>query len=241
MSHFQLGTALTASASHLYLARCELAGVAWVPQRRLLSPKLGSITLSLIAMTASSDDGEHDSPQILATIKEAQSGSSCAYGRIVERYQQAIAIQMRRFSRDLRTCEELTHDVFVEAYTSLHSFRFGSPFLHWLRRIAVRVGYRFWKSRSREALLVSISDKQFFEIEDHSSDLRSPSEAAEIVHHLLSRLTPADRLVLTVIYLDGCSIKEAAYRCRWTVAGTKLRLFRARRKMVKLLEDGQYE
>ena len=218
-----------------------MAGVALELQKRLLSQKLGSVTISLIAMTALSDDGEHDSPQILANIKEAQSGSSFAYGRIVERYQQTIAIQMRRFSRDLRTCEELTHDVFVEAYTSLHSFRFSSPFLHWLRRIAVRVGYRFWKSKNRETLIVSISDKQFFEIEDHSSDLRSPSEAAEIVHHLLSQLPPADRLVLTVTYLDGCSIKEAAYRCGWTVTGTKLRLFRARRKMVKLLEDGQHE
>lgn len=239
MSQFQLGTELATSASHSCALKRTVAGVALELQKCLIATTPGAIEYWLFAMSALSQDGEQDSPQIQARIKEAQSGSSFAYGIIVERYQQAIAVQMRRFSRDSRICEELTQDVFVEAYTSLRSFRFNSPFIHWLRRIAVRVGYRYWKTKSREAMVASISNMQSCEIQSASIDSRSSSEAAELVHWLLSQLPPSDRLVLTVIYLDGCTIREAACRCCWTVTGTKLRLFRARKKIKKLLEDCQ--
>jgi RNA polymerase sigma-70 factor (ECF subfamily) len=237
----KLVTGLTGSASHSYALALAVAGLVFELQLRLIPPKLESKEYWLVSMSALSNDDEQDTPQIQARVKEAQSGSSFAYGLIVERYQQAIGIQMRRFSRDFRTCEELTHDVFVEAYTSLHTYRFKSPFLHWLRRIAVRVGYRYWKNKSRESKVVSISDTQIHEMESHSTDTQNSLEAAETVHRLLSQLPAPDRLVLTVIYLDGCTIKEAAYRCRWTIAGTKLRLFRARRKVINLLDNYHHE
>ena len=189
-------------------------------------------------MSDETNEVEQDAQQTLATIREAQSGSSSAYSQLVEQYQQCIANQMRRFTRDSRTCDELTHDVFVEAYFSLHSFRFNSPFLHWLRRIAVRVGYRYWKLQKREASVIAISETQLLEFASRSSaESLNPFEAADLVHWLLSQLTPPDRLVLTVIYLDGCSIKEAAFRCCWTVTGTKLRLFRARKKLITMLKE----
>lgn len=190
-----------------------------------------------IAMSSSANEVEQDSQPTVATIREAQSGSGSAFGKLVELYQPCIGIQMRRFTRDSRACEELTHDVFVEAYFSIRSFRFDAPFVHWLRRIAVRVGYRYWKAEKRDTRIVSAEESNSPEFApvliDHST---SASEAADYVHWLLSQLTPPDRLILTVIYLDGCSIKEAAFRCGWTVTGTKLRLFRARKKMIAIIE-----
>lgn len=185
---------------------------------------------------------EPDSQPTIATIKEAQSGSEGAFGKLVEEYQQCIGAQMRRFARDSRVCEELTHDVFVEAYFSLPGFRFNAPFVHWLRRIAVRVGYRYWKAVKCQATMVSIEESQSLEIASNLNcqTLRA-SEAADLVHWLLSQLSLPDRLVLTVVYLDGSSIREAAFRCRWTVAGTKLRLFRAKKKLIALIEKYEHE
>lgn len=189
------------------------------------------------AMSEAERDVEQDSDLTVATIKEAQSGSGFAFGKLVEAYQQCIGKQMRRFTRDSRTCEELTHDVFVEAYFSLHSFRFNAPFEHWLRRIAVRTGYRYWKNEKRHAKSVSMDESQVIPLaRDDSWQLASSTEAAEQVHWLLSKLSPPDRLVLTVVYLDGCTIKEASFRCGWTEVGTKLRLFRARKKLIAFME-----
>jgi len=114
-------------------------------------------------MSAPADEVEQDSQQIVATIKEAQSGNGSAFSKLVELYQQPIGNQMRRFTRDHRACEELTHDVFVEAYMGLRSFRFNAPFLHWLRRIAVRVGYRHWRTEKRDARIGSIEESQSHE------------------------------------------------------------------------------
>src|SRR5579862_5261057 len=76
-------------------------------------------------------------------------GDAEAYRRIVRRHQDAVARRMRRFARGAAGVEELTHDVFVEAYFSLANYSGRAPFVHWLNRIATRVGYRYWKRRTR--------------------------------------------------------------------------------------------
>ena len=81
-------------------------------------------------------------------ISAARNGDEDAFRQIVDRYQSTLTTQMRRFSGDRQVVEDLVHDVFVEAFMSLGSFKAKSPFEHWLRKIAVRVGYRFWQSQA---------------------------------------------------------------------------------------------
>ena len=57
---------------------------------------------------------------------------------------------MWRFTRNRGEWEELVQDVFVEAYFSLKSFRGRAPLLHWLKKVATRVGYRYWKRRKHQ-------------------------------------------------------------------------------------------
>ena len=174
----------------------------------------------------------------MADIRAAQRGDSEAYRSIVEQSQNTIAVQMRRFSRDPQVCEDLTHDVFVEAFFSLHSFRGNAPWIHWLRRVAVRVGYRYWKEKKHNGTIQRLTDEQWQTLRGAGPDLQVASEAADLVSVLLEQLSPDDRLVLTMTCLDGCSMTETASRCGWTVAGTKLRAFRARKKLVELIERG---
>src|SRR5689334_16425322 len=82
-------------------------------------------------------------------IEQALRGDEAAYRRLIERHQQEIAKRLRKFSRDPRVIEEMTQDTFVEAYFGLKSFRGDAPFIHWLHRIAVRVGYRHWKEKKK--------------------------------------------------------------------------------------------
>ena len=58
-----------------------------------------------------------------------------------------------------------------------------------------------------------------------------PATASEIVEALLSELKPPDRLVLTLQYFDGCSMKEIADRMNWNEAMVKMRAYRARNKL----------
>jgi RNA polymerase sigma-70 factor (ECF subfamily) len=167
-------------------------------------------------------------------IQASLSGDSVAFGRLVRRYQQQITQLCWRFSRDKSVCERLVQDTFVEAFLSLKSYKGKAPFLHWLKKIATRVGYKFWKEQDREKRLVPMEDIDFAAPAD--SEEIEPQVAGELLQAILGKLDRTDRLVLTLVYFEDCTIKEIAERMSWTSAGTKMRAMRARRKLKKIAE-----
>jgi RNA polymerase sigma-70 factor (ECF subfamily) len=167
-------------------------------------------------------------------IQAALAGDDDAFERLVHRYQSQIAGLTWRFSRDKATCERLVQDTFVEAFFSLKSYKAKAPFLHWLKKIATRVGYRLWKEQDRAKLFVPL-DEIDFAAPDNRQEIE-PGKAAEILQVLFSKLDRADRLVLTLMYFEDCSIRDVAQRMGWTNAGTKMRAMRARRKLKKIAE-----
>ena len=161
-------------------------------------------------------------------IQACLAGDGDAFARLVERYEPRIAELMWRFSRRPRECEELIQDVFVEAYFALAGYRGEAPLLHWLRRIATRVGYRFWQKREKRKRHVPLDGIESLAGREDPPD---PSAAAEILDNLLGRLKPDDRLVLMLHYFEGCSIREIAERTGWNEGVVKMRAHRARGKL----------
>jgi RNA polymerase sigma-70 factor (ECF subfamily) len=161
-------------------------------------------------------------------------GDCAAFERLVLRYQQQIAQLCWRFSNNPGVCERLVQDTFVEAYLSLKSYKAKGSFIGWLKIIATRAGYRFWKERDKAKELLSLDDIDFA-MQDNQKEIE-PGKAAEILHTLLARLNRADRLVLTLMYFEDCTIKEIAERMGWTGAAVKMRALRARKKIKKIAE-----
>jgi len=67
-------------------------------------------------------------------------------------------------------------------------------------------------------------------------DNLQPSQAAQILTELLERLSPPDRLVLTLMYFQDCTTQQIAQQTRWSKAAVKMRAMRARNKLKKLLQ-----
>lgn len=171
-------------------------------------------------------------------IRAALAGDGEAYGRLVRRYQNAIARRMWRFTRDPRQIEELVQDVFVEAYVGLRNFRGAAPFEHWLNRIATRVGYRCWRTQRRRAREEPLQDWDRLDdlIDDRAAAAASAAEAAEMLHVLLGQLRPRDRLVLTLLYIEDLTVAEAAERTAWSKVMVKVQAHRARKRLRALLD-----
>ena len=167
-------------------------------------------------------------------IKAAQNGDQDAYRRLLERYEAEISRLMWRFCPDMQVCEELVQEVFVETYCSLHSYKFKAPFIFWLKRIATRVGYRFWKQRDRQQRFVRLDDTPDVESPKDGTD---KSELQRFTFELLQRLPSSDRLVLTLLYFDNCSTEQIAERMGWSRAMVKMRAYRARGKLRTLIEN----
>ncbi len=168
-------------------------------------------------------------------IRKSHQGDPDAYKRLIERHQQQISKIMWRFSRDPLIHEELVQDVFVEAYFSLSKYQKRAPFSHWLTKIATRIGYHYWKEQSRQKKLKRFSFEDWDKITTKSPEEMDSSQAADLLHKLLSQLPPRDRLVLTLRYLEGCEVAEVAHRIGWTKSMVKVQANRAKKKLEKLL------
>lgn len=182
------------------------------------------------------DPAESISEEDGQDIADSLAGNGEGYARLVRRYQGKVAAQMWRFTRDAVVLDQLVQDVFVEAYLSLQGFRGRAPFLHWLRRVATRVGYRYWKSRARKEEREEPLKETDLNLASAPETL-APVEAADTLYHLLGKLPPVDRLVLTLFYFEECDVKEISARSGWNRPLVKVRLHRARKKLKSLLAE----
>ncbi len=168
-------------------------------------------------------------------IQASQQGDPDAYARLVRRYERQVSRRMWKFTRDRTEYEELVHEVFVEAYFALPRYREQNAFPAWLNRIATRVGYRYWKNNRRHGWAVGL---EHWDGQDHSdTDNAEAEQAAEQLHRLLARLGPRDRLVLTLLYWEGCSVAEASQQTGWTKTMVKVQAHRARARLRKILDQ----
>jgi len=173
-------------------------------------------------------------------IEASLRGDERAYGRLVARYQSLIAAQMWRYSRDPVVVEELVQEAFVECYLGLAKFRGQSPFLHWIRRIATRVGYRHWKVKARDRRKDdALAQEPRVDVQPPTDP--APAEAAAWLQRILAQLPPEDRLVLTLHYFEDLDMNGIAERMGWTRSLAKVRAFRARKRLKTLLEEAGYE
>jgi RNA polymerase sigma-70 factor (ECF subfamily) len=202
-----------------------------------LADKWAAALTAPVDVASSTPTGE-DWGDIRLTLR----GDGDAYARLVRKYQGTISKQMWRFCRHETTCEELTQEVFVEAYVSLRRYRGDAPLVHWLRRIATRVGFRYYKRQDARRAEGTIALQEWdqeasaLQSKDSSADIET-AEAAAKVHTLLAMLPPRDRLVLTLIYLEECSVAEAAEMIGWSQTMVKVQAHRARKKLKKLCDQ----
>lgn len=189
-------------------------------------PWWGIVFSQSVAETA--DALPPESADELAEIRRAAAGDEQAYRRVVERYQQEVGRHLWRFTQERGTLEELVQTTFVEAYFSLPKFRGTGSFRGWLLQIATRVGYALWRQRTRDRK----RNTQALEAEPASEERTESNGLLE----LLQQLPPRDRLALTLMYVEGYSLAEAASLAGWSQTMTKVQAFRARRKLRALWE-----
>ena len=179
-------------------------------------------------------------------VRRITDGDVNAYEHLVKKYKRYVFKIVNKHI-PYEQVEETAQDVFVRAYQSLPNFKKKSSFKQWLAKITVRTCYDFWRKayRNRELPMSSLTENQKDWLEKVIADQASRSfyeegaqkEAAEVLNYALDRMSAEDRMVLELIYLEGLSGKEAAALLGWSVANVKIRSFRARKKLHKLLTE----
>lgn len=179
-------------------------------------------------------------------VRRITDGDVNAYEHLVKKYKRYVFKIVNKHI-PYEQVEETAQDVFVRAYQSLPNFKKKSSFKQWLAKITVRTCYDFWRKayRNRELPMSSLTENQKDWLGKVIAEQASQAfyeegaqkEAAEVLNYALDRMSAEDRMVLELIYLEGLSGKEAAALLGWSVANVKIRSFRARKKLHKLLTE----
>jgi RNA polymerase sigma-70 factor, ECF subfamily len=179
-------------------------------------------------------------------VRRVLNGDVNAFESLLIRYKDMV-LKIVKKHVPYNDVEETTHDVFLRAYQSLPSFKGKSGFRQWLSSIAVRTCYDFWRKtyRAREVPMSMLTEKHQNWLEKVISEQSeqaihekgSQNEARELLDWALEKLSAEDRLVMELVYLEGLSGKEAADHLGWSVANVKVRCFRSRKKLEKILEQ----
>src|SRR5581483_3087226 len=159
----------------------------------------------------------------------------------VQKYSPRVFATARRYARRESEVEDIAQEVWVKAYQKLASFRGEAPFEHWLMRLTVRTCYDFLRShqRKKEMSFSELSTPEVNWLECFAAQPDEGSEHADaarkLVERILESLSPAARLVITLLEIEDCSVKEIAALTGWSIPLVKVRAFRARAEMKKVL------
>ena len=181
---------------------------------------------------------ERTEAQMIAAVLK---GDAASFEPLVAKYSPRVFATARRYARRESEVDDIAQEVWLKAFEKLGSFRGEAPFEHWLMRLAVRICYDFLRGhqRNREMTFSELSDSESDWLERQVTQAEPNSEnadaARQLVARVLEQLSPAARLVITLLEIEERPVKEIAKLTGWSVPLVKVRAFRARAEMRKVL------
>jgi RNA polymerase sigma-70 factor (ECF subfamily) len=178
-----------------------------------------------------------DAELIAAVIK----GDAASFEPLIKKYQPRVFATARRYARRESEVEDIVQEVFIKAFQRLGGFRGEAPFEHWLMRLAVRTCYDFLRvhQRNRETTFTELTAPESDWLDRFVADPVGASDhadaARQLIQRVMSALSPSAQLVITLLEIEERSVKEIAQMTGWSVPLVKVRAFRARAEMRKIL------
>jgi RNA polymerase sigma-70 factor (ECF subfamily) len=156
-----------------------------------------------------------------------------------------LVLKLVRAHRPRRTDEEdLVQIVFMKVFTKLEQFSGAVPLEHWVSRIAVNtclkaMRYERVRPEIRLSDLTEEEEQVVQRLASTQDDLPETVDAMswELLGRLLAMLSAEDRLVVTLLNLEQKTVAEVRQVTGWSTPLVKVRAFRARQKMKRLLEQ----
>jgi RNA polymerase sigma-70 factor (ECF subfamily) len=174
-------------------------------------------------------------------IAAVLAGDAASFEPLVQKYSPRVFATARRYARRESEVEDIAQEVWLKAFDKLKSFRGEAPFEHWLMRLTVRTCYDFLRGhqRNRESAFSDLTGPESDWLERFVTQPEAVAENADaarlLVARVLERLSPPARLVITLLEIEDRPVKEIAALTGWSVPLVKVRAFRARAEMRKIL------
>lgn len=174
-------------------------------------------------------------------IQQILEGNNNAFGYMVEYHKDKAYNLAFRICGNHEEAEELAQDSFLKAYRSLRTFKMKSSFATWLYRIVYNTSISH----------VRIKKKGVLSLEDFPADAKdfvgfsTSEEEAErdyrnsLVNFALQKINEDERGLISLYYYDEMSTDEISEITGISKSNIKVKLFRARQKMLEIIEKVQ--
>lgn len=176
-------------------------------------------------------------------LQRARAGDDAAFTEVVGAYRKRILGTIGRLIGKPEDVEDVAQEAFTRLYFSLDQLRTPDVFEPWLFRLTVNASYDYLRKQRRrpESRMADLSEQQVVLADASMSGRKSQEEARHTqardqVEAMFAKVSEEDRILLTLREVEGLSVKELQQVYRVGESVMKVRLFRARRRMLKAYE-----
>lgn len=176
-------------------------------------------------------------------IEKARGGDAVAFNQVVTAYRKRIMGTISRLIGRPEDVEDVAQEVFVRLFFSLEQLRSPEVFEPWLYRLTVNAAYDYLRKRKRrqESRMADLADQQVMMAdavagEKLEADRLEAAEIREFVQSLLGEVSEEDRILLMLKEVEGLSLKELEQIYNVNENALKVRLYRARQRVLKAYE-----
>lgn len=163
------------------------------------------------------------------------------FGVLYDRYAKKVFQKCLSFVKDQDMAADLTQDVFVKVYLNLNKFQFRSKFSTWIYSVAYNICIDHIRLSKRKNLFSQLDctvDYVNYTTEE-VSDEEILAVGLEELRVLMDQLRPEDKMLLLLKYQDKTSVKEIQELLKINESAVKMRLKRAKQKLIALHKQYQ--
>lgn len=179
-------------------------------------------------------------------IRRAREGDEAAFSKVVQTYRQRILGAIARLIGRPEDVEDVGQEVFVRLYFSLNQLRSPEVFEHWLYRLTVNAAYDYLRKqrRRKETKMADLSIQQVVLADAAAAgrtdkERQRQSKTRDFVQSLLAEVSENDRILLTLKEVEGLSLKELEKIYGVKENALKVRLYRARQRVLRAFQRSQ--
>src|SRR5882724_4856917 len=184
---------------------------------------------------------DYQSTQEGSLVQRAQAGDETAFREIVERYQSKVFSIIHGIVRQRNDVEDIAQQVFAKVYFSIRNFDFRSSLITWIYKITVNECFDYLRKKKVRKLVYEsdMSEDEVRRVENSEPALDKGSRAdsslarRDYVVKLMDRVSDEEKQLLMLKEVEGYSVEELSGMLKMNENTIKVKLFRARQKLVK--------
>jgi len=170
-------------------------------------------------------------------INKVINGDASAFAYLVDTYKNMVFSLAYKMTKNKEEAEEVSQDTFIKAFKNLSNFKGDSKFSTWLYRICYHTTLDAIKKNKKNNYTFEINEVTYNQIQSVETILQGieRKERSVIMDKCLMKLPDEERSILWMFYYDELSLKEIIEVTNLSEANLKVKLHRARKKLLTIV------